>query len=597
MTQLTDEQSAIVEYVRRGQGDLLIEAIAGSGKTFAILEALKVIPQRSILICAFNRKIADELKARAKAPAGAAMHIDTFHAIGKRIISQHFPKLRVDKNATEMLITKTAGDRPLGYAVRRAATRLLRQYKELDSCDVDAVHEVEDFEKVGQTYELFDKLTSGAVDEVIALAMSAYTASHDPENLEAIDFCDMIWMPVALDLTSASRYQAILVDEWQDISEPQLELIRRLRAPVVLVPGKPGQKQMGRLIMAGDGRQAINGWRGAVAQTVRNMMLDECGATTLTLSTSWRCSKAVIAEASGLVHGIRAAPDALEGSITHVGLNDVPRMIFQGYSETIHTFILSRNNKSLLDTALLLWREGVRFQLNAGQEMLKPLFELLDLLDLRDAPRFKVSLLKWHAEQTARANAAETVSIAFVEALDERRDMLLAAVHYGEPSGLRRLFQSILEPGKTGVLLSTVHKVKGLEADRVFLLKQTFARWKDNPKDEFDQNDEERMVQLSDWVDRSPSSEDLNIEYVAITRAKEHLIWVDMNQREMAAAPSMKADPALIADMLRSLDITGLEQEFDKAEGEIQRLGLSNPEEADAWSKHAALVLAEISSR
>lgn len=576
---ITSEQQAIVNYVRAGKGDLLIEAVAGSGKTFALLKALEVIPQRSVLICAFNRKIADELKARApKPPRGSVFHVQTFHSIGKSILTRHYPKLRFDRNGTENIINKTLGERTLPYPMRRAAVKLLRQYKELDVSDGVSLGDLDDIEQVGHTHECFGELRDGPIVDVCSIVLSAYELSHRPNELDTIDFCDMIWMPIALGLTPPSRYQAIVVDEWQDISEPQLELIRRMRAP-----------KGGRLIMAGDGRQALYGYRGAVAAVVRNVMTNEQNAKTLSLTISFRCSKAVLRAASELVSGIRAPDDALDGTETSVGLCDVPRMIIRRPSDTLHTFILSRTNAALLDTALYLWREGVRFQLNAGQEMMAPLFTLLDVLDLRTPDLFRVSLFKWHTEQVAKAEIS-AVALELVERLNEQRAMLLSAVHYTQPNGLRRLFQSILEPGKTGVLLSTVHKVKGLEADRVFLLRQTFRRhqystWKD-ADNELDQI----------RIQRTPTEEDLNIEYVAITRSKEHLIWVDITKREIETAPVDEAE--LTAQMLKSLSVRELEIEFDKAEGELSRLGaLGDNDGADGWAKHAEKVLAEISSR
>lgn len=612
----TGEQQTFIDLVGGTNSHVLVTAVAGSGKTSTLLEALKVIPQKSILMCAYNKRIAEELTQRApKLPRGSAMHIKTFHALGLGILKAHYPRLTIDKNGTETIIAKALGDQPLGYPQRRAAVKLLRQYKELDVSDgVDGAADLDSFYACGRNYDLFDKLTEVAIEEVCAVVSTAYMLSHRPQDLETIDFCDMIWMPIALNLQPRSRYQAIIVDEYQDISEPQLELIRRLRAP-----------KGGRLIMAGDDRQAINLWRAAVPQVVRNMMQQE-GATELTLTTSFRCSAAVIGVARELVPNIRACDDALEGSVSNVGLCDVPRMIFQGQSATIHTFILSRNNAALLDTALYLWREGVRFQLNAGQDLLAPLFELLDKLNLSSEPLFRSSLTAWH--KAAKEKAEDTGAMALVERVNEQHEMLLSAIRYTKPSGLRRLFQSILEPGKTGVLLSTVHKVKGLEAERVFLLKQTFKRHgkrflaligRSQPINQANRQPRRvpiaapgaaavklpdgQQVAIGDWVDdklyttisiSDTSDEDLNIEYVAITRAKEHLIWVDMNQRDLGAAPDLELDQQL----LRSLTIEGLEKAFDQAEGEIQRLAsLGDNDAADEWAQHAKRVQVELSSR
>ena len=61
------------------------------------------------------------------------------------------------------------------------------------------------------------------------------------------------------------------------------------------------------------------------------------------------------------------------------------------------------------------------------------------------------------------------------------------------------------------VVFSTVHKFKGLEGERVWLLTKTFRRSR-------------RGEDGSQW--RSGSEEE-NIRYVAITRSKHELIWLN----------------------------------------------------------------------
>ena len=60
-------QEAIFNFVQRGQGNLVVIARAGSGKTTTICEACKRIPtSKRVLVCAFNNKIRDELSERLK---------------------------------------------------------------------------------------------------------------------------------------------------------------------------------------------------------------------------------------------------------------------------------------------------------------------------------------------------------------------------------------------------------------------------------------------------------------------------------------------------------------------------------------------------
>lgn len=556
---LTQEQRAIVEFGRAGKGHLLIEALAGSGKSETLRQMLPHLPQKSILICAFNKRIADDFKRRLPRMPTHAVHVRTFHAQGLSIIKHHYPNLGIKEgvDASEELINKACDARGIGKAFkpRRAAVKLLKLYKEVEVTDPaslfngvltgTAMLDPEDLLVLGQEYNLFEKLNEREIDVAIQAMMDAYDLSLRPENLESIDFCDMVWMPIALNLTPPSRYKAIIVDEWQDLSEPQLALVQRLLAPD------------GRLIMAGDFFQAIYAWRGAAGETVREYM-QSLGAKTLPLTMTFRCGKNIVAEAVQLVPALRAKPDAIDGEVHRIERAELPRWLVGGVSEEIHTFILSRSNSDLLDCALFLWRSRCAFQLNAGREMLEPLFHLLEfVLDLRSPGYFINSLNSWWTDETAKAERANAT--AWKERIDEQNRMLLRALQYSAPTGIKQLLSSILKAGQSGVLLSTVHKVKGLEADRVFLLKQTFARQADH---------------VDAPIKYAPTQEELNIEYVAITRAREHLIWVDLRQNlDVELSPIGQGSTA-------KLSTSALEALWITAEREAQRLDASG--DADA---------------
>lgn len=582
----TTEQQAIVDHVRSTNDNILIAALAGSGKTWTLLEALKSIPQKSILICAFNKRIAEEIKTKLpKMPRGHVVHVKTFHALGLSIIHHHFPGLQVDPKTTENLITRVCESRgvKLSYPERRSAVALLRTFKETFS-----IHS--DLEVVGRDFELFGKLRENQIARVVEITTEAYNLDTAPSKRTSIDFCDMVWMPVSQDLDPPSRYQAIIVDEWQDMSDPQFSLIKSLRAP-----------KGGRLIMAGDLHQAIYGWRGAIGggilEEMRGLTLK---ATIMPLTTSFRCSKAAIVEAQRIVPEIKAWDQADDGSVRSVRLADVPSMLMGARSEEIHTFILSRTNADLLDCALYLWRAGVHFQLNAGETMLEPLFDLIDSLNTTDRPRFLSSLQVWYGSEVARAEAAD--SIAWRERLDEQCAMLTAAVVYVEPSGLKVLLQSILRAGVTGVLMSSVHKVKGLEADRVFLLEETFASRQDDVHcNTFTVDDGSRRTLLirsgSDETrigslglleqqsyDTMLSDDELNIEYVAITRTRTHLIWVGTEERDRT---SLLDALETIEDEIGADKVDQLDELIQEFADEAARLSSVDPKLSDRYSAQA----------
>jgi hypothetical protein len=73
------QQTAIFDWFENGEGNLVVRARAGTGKTTTILEAITYAPEQTILLAAFNKKIAEELKSKLKNPRAEAK---TLHSLG-----------------------------------------------------------------------------------------------------------------------------------------------------------------------------------------------------------------------------------------------------------------------------------------------------------------------------------------------------------------------------------------------------------------------------------------------------------------------------------------------------------------------------------
>ena len=89
----SEQQQAIFDWFAIGAGHLVVRARAGTGKTSSILEAIKHAPEQRICLCAFNKKIADELTGRLRNPRAEAK---TLHAIGFRVVLRMWQGTRVD---------------------------------------------------------------------------------------------------------------------------------------------------------------------------------------------------------------------------------------------------------------------------------------------------------------------------------------------------------------------------------------------------------------------------------------------------------------------------------------------------------------------
>lgn len=517
----TDELKAILDYLRVGNGHLLIDALAGTGKTTALLEALAVIPQKSVLLCAFNKRTADELatKILLKKRKGSVFAAATFHSAGLRILNRH-KRLQIDNRATEGLVNDACmmadGKMSISFKGRRAATQLLRMTKETFS-GPEATYE--GTMELGIAYDLFASIASpDEISNIVYVVQRAYDLGLNLDKRDSIDYCDMTWLPVVLELKPPSRYQAVFVDELQDLSLLQWELVKSLVAPG------------GRIVGVGDTHQQIYAWRGSIGPKIWTDLVETCGAKHLPLTTTFRCSTVVVQQAQQLVPALQAipynpgdptAPKAPDGSVTTVEYNELRGRLARAWEED--TFVLSRTNADLLQVALDLFSADVPFRLAAGKEIISPLIEILDKLDKTTAPRFRASLITWFNAETMKAE--KLGSSAAADRIEQQFSMFAVLLDFAEPSDMKVMLDELAGEtiAITAITLSTVHKAKGLEADRVYLLRQSFHRhqtWRAEKK-------------------LTIEPEELNIEYVAITRAKHHLIWVNMPDGLSASARAL----------------------------------------------------------
>lgn len=528
MTTPTLEQRAIYERAQRTNESMIVEALAGTGKTTTLIEALKVMPQATTLVLAFNKRIADEMMQRLPSlPRTRAAHVKTLHAAGYWILRHHHPQMRLDRTESERVVVELASKKT-SLRVRWAAIKLLRLVKDLQHApELDADYAYQ----TGLEFGMFDKLEGGhEVEEATALTIKAYAASKTLART-AIDFPDMGWLPLVHGLEAPHRYKAVMVDEAQDLNSNQLEMIQR-----VLAPG-------GRVIAAGDRWQSIYGWRGATPNETWKALRERYNAVSLPLTVTWRCDHKIVEQAQGLVPAIKARPTAGPGLVTEVSRDELIEQLGMAPPEGIEsTFVLSRTNAELLKVAFELWRQQIPFNTTMSSddsEVIGPLYKVIEkLLKQGGDAGFKQGVAAWY--MTERMKADQAGSPSWAERIEEQHAMLQHCMAYvPTPSGITRALDAIFSyENGIPIMLSTVHKAKGLEADEVFLLRKTFARYAVRrgacgmliPPE---QNKGIRGQRCNEWPDHEGrclppmvEQEELNIEYVAITRARRRLTWV-----------------------------------------------------------------------
>lgn len=242
---------------------------------------------------------------------------------------------------------------------------------------------------------------------------------------------------------------------------------------------------------------SIFGFRGADSGSLARLKV-KLGAVELPLTTSYRCPKQVIVEAQRLVADIEARPETGEGLVDECSPGALLTLARP------YDFILSRTNAPLVSLVLKFARAGIRARM-VGRDIGKEITKILARMKCVEGTPIEITIDRieeWRRKQTTKLASSGHGHLCW--RVHDQADMLVALAEDNDTTGdlirsIDTLFTDDTEGGQ--IVCSSVHKAKGLESDRVFILMDTLYRF-------------------------GRSTEEVNIEYVAITRAKQHLTYV-----------------------------------------------------------------------
>lgn len=476
----TSEQLAIFSHFEDGtKPHLVVRARAGTGKTTVILHAVSLATwASSILLCAFNKRIAEELKLKCSDPR---TEIKTLHAIGFSFLKS-LGRLRVE------------GDRELKIA-RTVCSRRDEILVPLVSKLAVKIKEIAPFGGLKDATDLawrFDCLPEEngihTPEDVARLSLRVCELSQ--RNDGTVSFADMLYLPLVLNLVRP-YWDLVVVDEAQDMSPSQIMIAKQCVKP-----------HIGRIVVVGDDRQGIYAFRGADSQTIDNLK-SELSADELGLTVTHRCPKLVVSYAARLVPDYTAADSAPDGLIDTIKMTELVGSVAPG------CFILSRKNAPLMGVCLSLLRAGIRSKIQ-GKDIAAQLLNLVRKMKATTVVDFISKLSTWREKEVKRAQArGNGVGTSREEVVHDIADTLIALAEDVKGMSelqdrIESLFSETHDVENSGlVICSSVHKAKGLEASHVFILADTLYPG-----------------------NRRESLEEQNIEYVAVTRAQRHLTWV-----------------------------------------------------------------------
>jgi len=463
----SDFQKAIFRDIATGPGHTVVIARAGSGKTSTIVEGFKYIPRgQKTLMVAFNKSIADELKQRA------ASYIDvmTLHSLGFRAIKQSFGNVVLENDKSRAIVSGIIGDDYELWELNQSICKCVSLCKGFLFDTPKRIEELIDQFGI----EIFDLTPEKFIEHVVK------TLSIAKSQKNVIDFDDMIWFPFVYRL-NVGKWDTVFVDEAQDLNAAQIAMVMSAVKPT------------GRIIAVGDPAQSIYQFRGADSEAMPNF-INKLKAKTLPLSVTYRCPKKIVKIAQEVVPDIEAAANAPEGIVVDLDTADLLKTVKRG------DFILSRTNAPLIKYCMALLRAGVPANIQ-GRDVGANLIYFIKKSKAKTINAFIKYVNDWQDQEVKRLlsekkNAENCMDKA--ECLLNLCEGTLTIKDLKET--IEKLFNDVDDTNK--VILSTTHKAKGLERDRVFILVNTYR------------------------YGPGVLGEEANLWYVAVTRSKSELYLV-----------------------------------------------------------------------
>ncbi len=483
---LTEEQKAIIS----SEGNIKINAVAGSGKTTTIIEYAKTRPRSSrILYLAFNRSVKNEAVKKFAAEGLSNVKTETAHSLAFRhIVFKHNYKVRAHgfkpHEVIDILRLKSPGEQHGEYI---AANHILKFLSYFCNSTVKKVSELNYKETVSDKEALnFVMKHYGFIENHTRLLLAKMNNSE-------IEITHDFYLKKYQLSEPKLGFDFILFDEGQDASAVMLDIFMKQDAVKVIV---------------GDTHQQIYGWRYAVNS------LEMADFTTYSLTKSFRFGQDI----ADLAMSILKRKEILK-SFRNTPITGVKAAAENKRNKV--TAVLARTNLGLLIKAIETVTENDKYKRLYFEGNINSYTyadegaSLFDVLHLYNGKR---KLIK---DKLIRMMKSMRELHQYIEKTEDMQLSMLAEIvkKYGNelPKIIRRIkamHVSDDEKDTAEIVFSTIHRCKGMEYDDVVLVNDFMTEEKIT----------EKAKELkSDGLSSLKLNEEINLLYVAVTRTRKQL--------------------------------------------------------------------------
>lgn len=542
----TTEQEKIYNFIKFDTQHGIIDAVAGSGKTSTIIESISYVDKsKELLFCAFNKSIRDEISERISKKGNSNIVVKNLHQLGFDILkSNSETKFIVEELKYKKLIEKAIENKisnkvesyielyeisknPKNEIEERILKENLKKFKfKLNDCINKfrltlTKDDFEEFKKMIIHYGIIDvvKTNPYILNSVISIFFECTKiliekGNYIAKSLKIIDLTDMLYLPQKFKLYPLKNYDILFVDECQDLSKAQLAIALKY------------VKKNGRVIAVGDPHQSIYGFTGADIESFSRFATLLKNHIKLTLSFCFRCPDNVIEYAQNFRNDIKPFKEKI-GIIEKIDFDKVTELVKE------KDLIISRTKAPLSSLLFDLLESGRK--VNIDQEEITELFnelrflftkEELNTINLyKNGNDFFEKVLKrntYFIEKKAEKISDKTLQQEFIEEeliyLKRRIDFINRQssifIDSKNLNDLIKKIEKLVSDDPNAIRLSTIHKAKGLENDRVFIL------------------DYDKLPMQKDNHKYWEKVQEANLKYVALTRTKHTLYLVNSIKEE-----------------------------------------------------------------
>lgn len=417
-------QQEVFKAVKDTRSNLLVQAVAGSGKTTTIVEAMRH-ESANALFLAFNKSIATELQQ--KIPVGREAR--TFNSLGHSALYRMIPRTsKLDTWKIRNLLKEHVDAQVIPQLQRVIGLAKHNAVGILDPGEVEWF-----LNRLEQDPDLDPEGLAAYADA----AHQVFWKSLDCEA--SFDFDDQVYLPVYHNRSLGSP-DVVFVDEAQDLSPIQHLMLARLNA---------------RTIAVGDRAQAIYGFRGADENSMDSLK-QRFDMLELPLSITYRVPEKIAMLARSRVPDLEWAKSG--GKVEWVSVLPQPSAF------GAESMVICRNNAPLFRLGLEFIRARVPCKLMTafGQELTK----FISKLEGTTSAQAIKSLYEWRDRQLEKARSDTRITAIHerVECVEPFLREFKLKIQAG--AALTQIIAS-----ETGTRICTIHKSKGLEARHVFFLQ------------------------------------------------------------------------------------------------------------------------------